>query len=133
MAGNVLNIGLLTSATLPLPRATVAHWRCTTSFTVSPVCPTLRTCQSLKMSSAYISALTYLLPLGNVWSNTTTVLIRSRTVSSILRTQRKVVFISLPIAIITLPNFFGQKIREARRKCSHFHLDELLRGYILRL
>lgn len=134
MAGNVLNIVVLTSATM---RSSTSCYLCALavydflySFTGLPL--TLRTYPSLEMSSAYMSALTYLLPLGNMWSNITTWLtcaftierfvaistpIRSRKIFSIRRTQWNIVFISLLIAIITLPDFFGWKIREARRTC----------------
>ncbi|VDM30581.1 unnamed protein product [Hydatigera taeniaeformis] len=136
MAGNVLNIVVLTSATM---RSSTSYYLCALAvydflYSLTGLPLTLRTYPSLEMSSAYMNALTYLLPLGNMWSNITTWLtcaftierfvaisapIRSRKISSIRRTQWNIVFISLLIAIITLPDFFGWKIREARRTCSN--------------
>uniref|UniRef100_A0A5K3F0A0 G_PROTEIN_RECEP_F1_2 domain-containing protein n=1 Tax=Mesocestoides corti TaxID=53468 RepID=A0A5K3F0A0_MESCO len=95
---------------------------------------TLRTYASLEMSATYMNALTYILPLGNMWSNITTWLtcaftierfiaistpIRSRKNSSIRRTRFNIVFVSLITALITLPDFFERKIHEAWRTCYH--------------
>ncbi|KAL5962139.1 Thyrotropin-releasing hormone receptor [Taenia solium] len=127
MAGNVLNIVVLTSATM---RSSTSSCLCALAvydllYSLTGLPLTLRTYPSLKMSSTYMGALTYLLPLGNMWSNITTLLtcaftierfaaistpIRSRKIFSIRRIRWNIVFISLPIAIITLPDFFKRKI-----------------------
>ncbi|EUB61910.1 peptide (FMRFamide/neurokinin-3)-like receptor [Echinococcus granulosus] len=93
MASNALNIVVLTMATMHSSTScylcAVAVYDLLYSLTGLPL--TLRTYPSLEMSSIYMNALSYLLPLGNI----------------------------LLAAIITLPDFFSWGVREAWRACSH--------------
>lgn len=135
VAGNVLNIVVLTMATM---RSSTSCYLCAVAvydllYSLTGLPLTLRTFSSLEMSAAYMNTLTYLLPLGNMWSNITAWLtcaftverflaistpIRSRKNFSIHRTQWSIVFVSFLIALITLPDFFERRIRAAQRTCA---------------
>ena len=134
VAGNILNIVVLTRATM---RSSTSCYLCAVAvydllYSLTGLPLTLRTYASLEMSAAYMRALTYLLPLGNMWGNITTWLtcvftierymaistpIRSRKNFSINRTRLNIVIVSLIIAVITLPDFFERRIRKAQRTC----------------
>ncbi|KAM7538455.1 hypothetical protein Aperf_G00000062631 [Anoplocephala perfoliata] len=134
VAGNVLNIVVLTTATM---RSSTSCYLCAVAvydllYSLTGLPLTLRTFSSLEMSATYMNALTYLLPLGNMWSNITAWLtctftierfmaistpIRSRKNFTIRRTQWNIVFVSFLIALITLPDFFERRIRAVQRTC----------------
>ncbi|VDL61704.1 unnamed protein product [Hymenolepis diminuta] len=134
VAGNVLNIVVLTTATM---RSSTSCYLCAVAvsdllYSLNGLPLTLRTYPVLEKSAAYMNALTYLLALGNMWSNITAWLtcaftierfmaistpIRSRKNFSIRRTQWNIVFVSVLVALITLPDFFERKIKLAQRAC----------------
>ena len=136
VAGNTLNIIVLTRATM---RSSTSCYLCAVAvydllYSLNGLPLTLRTYTSLEKSVAYMKSLTYLLPLGNMWGNITTWLtcvftierfmaistpIRSRKNFSIRRTQWNIILVSVLIAIITLPDFFERRIREAQKTCTH--------------
>lgn len=126
VTGNVLNIVVLTTATM---RSSTSCYLCAVAvsdllYSLNGLTLTPR--PFFENSTVYMNALTFFLPLGNMWSNITAWLtctftierfmaistpIRSRKNFSIRRTQWNITFVCLLIALITLPDFFEHKAK----------------------